>query len=218
MFCVITPIFDEAFKSVRGLIQDLKEQTYPNFQHILISNGKSPIIKKIIDLADDPRFLYIEIPHEQTPKLADVLVNIAKRRNYALENFKAERYFFFDADLLVQSKNFLEVMVDIHEKADIIISRIQMPNFLCVLPIFPIGQGKIDIANYSFSKKMAEKYKYPTEYPDLKKGVANDWIFYKQMISESHYFNDMIYAKKDGRKFYRNLSTRYHAEWMRGTL
>lgn len=218
MFCVITPIFDEAFRSVPGLIQDLKKQTYFDFQQILISNGPSPIIKRIIDQANDPRFIYTETPYEKTPKLEDILVNIAKRRNYALENFQGERYFFFDADLLVQSSNFFEVTVDIHGKADIIISKVQMPDSYFILPLQPIKHGHIDISNYSFSRKMAEKYKYPTDYPDLRNGIANDWRFYEQMINESHYFNDMIYAKKDGRNFYRNLSTRCYAEWMRGTL
>lgn len=214
MFCVITPIFDDTFKATSGLIQDLKEQTCPNFQHILISNGSSPIIQKIVNKADDPRFIYVEAPYESTPTLERLLINIAKRRNYAIENFKSERYFFFDADLLVQAKNFFAVMVDIHDKADIIISKILMPNN-AIYP-FALQMGFIDIANYSFSKRMAEKYKYPTDYPNFNQRIANDWRFYEQMKDESHYFNDMCYAKKDGRHFYRNISTRYQAEWMRG--
>lgn len=219
MFCIITPVFEEAFATVPGLIQDLKEQTYNNFQHVMISNGASPIIKKIIGQANDNRFIYVEAPHEETPKLENVLVNIAKRRNYATEKFEAERYFFFDADLLVYANNFFEVIFGLHEKADVILSKILLRDIPRVeLPIFPIKKGNIDIANYSFSKRMADKYKYCTHYPDLKNGIANDWAFYDQMKDEEHYFNDMCYAKKDGRALYRNLSTRYISERMRGTI
>jgi len=216
MFCIITPVFDEAFAAVPGLLQDLKDQTYKNFKHILISNGASPIIKNIVIAANDDRFIYVETPYEETPKLETILVNIAKRRNYAIENFKSERYFFFDADLLVYAHNFLDVVAGVHDKADVILSKILFKG-LIELPIFPIVKGKIDIANYSFSRKMAEKYKYSTCY-NLKNGIANDWAFYEQMKDESHYFNDMCYAKKDGRALYRNLSTRYTSERMRGTL
>lgn len=204
MFCIITPIFDEAFQSVIGLIQDLKEQTYSKFQHILISNGKSPIIKGIIEEVNDDRFTYVEYPYESTPGLVDILTNIAKRRNYALESFEAERYFFFDADLYVKAKSFLEVIADIHGIADVIVSKIVWSNG--ILPQEPICAGHIDIANYAFSKKMRNKYKYPTDY-NLGR-VANDWKFYDLMKNESHCINDMVYAIKDGRSLYKNLTAR----------
>jgi hypothetical protein len=213
MFCIITPVFDEAFISVKGLIQDLKEQTFGNFKHIFISNGKSGIIEKIINEANDGRFIYVERPYEQTPKTKDILINIAHRRNYAIDNFPAERYFFFDADLLITAKNFLEVISKVHDKADVILSKITL--WYHELPVWPICLGNIDIANYSFSKKVADLYEYPTDY-DCTKGIANDWRFYEKMINESHYINDMVYAKKDGRHCYRNLSSRYSDEVIKG--
>ncbi len=194
------------------MIQDLKEQTYTKFQHVFVSNGKSPLIERIIGKVNDLRFVYVEAPYEKTSGLVEILSNIAKRRNYCLENFEADRYFFFDADLYVKDSNFLQGIADIHNKADVIVSKIWMqlvPEI--TLPIHPIKRGNIDIANYSFSKNIRDKYKYPTDYPRLQEeGIGNDWRFYESLENESHYFNDTIYAIKDGRKLYRNLSTRYY--------
>lgn len=217
MFCIITPVFDAAFLAVDGLINDLKEQTFKDFKQILVSNGESKIIKKNVDRANDPRFIYLEYPFEKTISLEEVVTNIAKRRNYGIENCVADRYFFFDADLLLTNKGFLEKVSELHNQADVIISKVSM-GLLEVLPKTPIQKGAIDIANYSFSRKMAERYKYPTDYNLRDTGIANDWRFYEQMKDESHYFNDMIYAKKDGRAAYRNLSARFIDERMRGVL
>lgn len=216
MFCIITPVFDAAFLAVDGLINDLKEQTFSDFKQILVSNGESKIIKKNVIKADDSRFVYMEYPFEKVVSLEEIVTNIAKRRNYGIERCVADRYFFFDADLLLTRKDFLEKVNKLHERADVIISEILVG--MNVLPKPPIQKGNIDIANYSFSRKMAEKYKYPIDYNLKATGIANDWRFYEQMIGESHYFNDMIYAKKDGRAAYRNLSARFIDERMRGVL
>jgi hypothetical protein len=212
MFCIITPIFDEAFQATSGLIQDLKEQTYKDFQHVFISNGGSPIIEKIVKKAQDSRFIYAEYPKEETKNLESILVNIARRRNYTIANFKADRYFYFDADLLILEKTFLEVIAGLHDTAEIIISKVYLNDF--ILPFKPIKIGGIDIANYCFSKSIADRYDYPTEY-DITKGIANDWKFYDIIKKESQCFNDMCYARKDGRQLYRNLSAKYVAN-MRG--
>lgn len=208
MFCIITPVFNDAHRAVSGLINDLKEQTFEKFKHVLISNGPSLLIKAIVD---DDRFIYVEYPEEPTPTLHLLVENISRRKNYVFDNFHAERYFFFDADLLVQNRTFLQWTANNHDKADVIISRVS--TMYGELPQFPIQKGNIDIANYSVSRKMVEKYRYPTDC-DLSNGIANDWRFYSQMKDESHWFNDMCYARKDGRHSYKNLSTKF-GEWKR---
>lgn len=202
MFCIITPVFDGVFASIEPLISDLQNQTYRDFQHIMISNGTSPNIKEIIEKVNDNRFVYTEIPYEDTSKFPDLIVNLGKRRNFCIKTYIADRYFFFDADLLIIDNSFFEKIYEIHNKAELIISRINHPGMKRELPILPIQRGNIDIANYSFSRKIAERYDYPTDYNG---DVANDWRFFDQ-IKENVYFSNILYAIKDGRNTYINLS------------
>lgn len=207
MFIIITPVFDGCCASVGLLVQDLLRQTYTDFQQILISNGSSLMIKELIDKVNDNRFKYEEYyPFEETPTAPKLIENLGKRRNYCLKKFDAERYFFFDADLKVINDEFFSKIKEVHDKADIILSKV-----FChgrILPEMPIKKGNIDIANYSFSRKIAKKYDYPMEY-EQKTDISFDWRFYSKIKNEGNFFSDILYAHKDGHNSYKNLSSIY---------
>lgn len=205
-FCIITPIFDKAIDSALLLIKDLKNQTFQNFQQIFINNGESKI-KELLKEVNDERFVYTEYPYEETDSVQKLIANIGKRRNYCLKAFEADRYFFFDADLLITDINFLQEICKIHNKADIIISKMIIEP-LGIYPKLPIKKGSIDIGNYSFSKNIAKRHDYPTDF-SYTVGCANDWRFYEKIMCESHYFNDLCYAVKNGRSVYENLTYIY---------
>lgn len=202
MFCIITPVFEDAFRATKLLIKDLKKQTCQDFKHILISNGVSKEFTNLV--RDNDRLVHIEFDFEPTPDIFKLLVNLGKRRNYCLKHFDADRFFFFDADLLVTDSTFFEQIAEVHDKADIILSKTIVSGH--IFPEHPIQKCKIDISNYSFSNKIAKKYDYPTDCTD---DIANDWRFYERIKSESHYELDLVYAKKDGRSMYENLSKVY---------
>jgi hypothetical protein len=198
-FCIITPIFDGAAKATNLLIQDLQQQSYKNYCHVLISNGPSPEIKSLATI--DERILYVELPQEDTTLPTNLSINIGKRRHHCIKNIEAIRYFFFDADLKITDIKFLEKIKEIHEQADVILARIEYKEKF--LPIKPYSKGRIDIANYSFSSHIAKKYNYPTE-----PGMANDFRFYDSMRNEKHYLKVLpVYATKDGRPLYKTVST-----------
>jgi glycosyltransferase involved in cell wall biosynthesis len=206
MFCIITPIFDDALRAVNLLIKDLEKQTFKDFVHVLVSNGSSP---KIFDnLAHSERVQYIELPHQNTIETFDLVRNLGKRRNYCIKNIVADRYFFFDADLLITENTFLEKVKEAHDKADIIISKVEAYNY--ILPFGLLQKGQIDIANYSFSRAIAEKYDYPT---DCDGDVANDFRFYDKIRNESHYFLNLVFGKKDGRNIYETVSRRHRQDF-----
>ncbi len=198
MFCVITPIFDDAVEAAKLLTQDLQNQTYKDFTHVLISNGP---IKQTLKI-QDKRFVYEQYPFEKLNGLFELIANLGKRRNYCLKKFVADRYFFFDADLKVTDNDFFAKIKVIHDKADVIISKTIHKRR--ILPIPPYVNGTIDIANYSFTRNIVDKYDYPT---DCEGHIANDWRFYSRIKDESHFDSNVVYAIKDGRPMYRNLTS-----------
>lgn len=202
MFCIITPVFDDAYRSVNMLIKEMQYQTYGDFQHVMISNGPSPKVKAIIEKHKDERFVYEELPFVKTPEIPDLLANISKRRRFCLNKYEAGRYFFFDADLLIATNEFFESIKNIN--TDVIISKVQFSKKRILPQAFsPLYKfGEIDISNYSFSNKVARKY----EYPENRDG-GDAYRFYLSFSSEQQYFNDCVYAIKNGRLTYKNIRT-----------
>ena len=107
-FCIVTPVFDPALTAIKTLIADLQDQTFADFKHVLISNGRSPKIANLINKINkkDQRFIYDEITQEKILTSVDLLKNLGKRREFSLKKYIARRYLFFDADLKIIDKHF----------------------------------------------------------------------------------------------------------------
>lgn len=208
----ITPIFDGAAESTALLINALQKQTYPNFQNILISNGPSPIIKNLLDKVNDNRFIYNEYPQEDTPTVPQLMENLGKRRNFCLKNYVADRYFFFDADLKIIDTEFFNKIQVMHKRADVIISKLEF--YGAELPGPKLRRGEIDLGNYSVSRKIADKYDYPTKY-ESDNNVAFDWRFFSLVKNEGVYFSNILYAVKDGNNNYKTVSAKF-INWVMG--
>jgi glycosyltransferase involved in cell wall biosynthesis len=209
-YLVITPVFDACVNSAALLINALQKQTYTEFQHILISNGSSTIIKSLVNKVNDSRFIYSEYLEENTSTVPKLMENLGKRRNFCLKNYMADRYFFFDADLQIIDNEFFYNIHEIHEQADVIISKIDC--YGVEYPLMPMKRGNIDLANYSISRKMAEKYDYPTEYTK-ENNVAFDWRFFSLVKNEGIYFSNILYAVKDGNNTYKTVSSEF-IDWI----
>src|SRR5258708_1795581 len=160
--CVVTPIFDSALLSIKGLTHDLQQQTFPDFIHVLISNGPSPRIKAYVESLRDERFIYISLKRE-SQKADNLLANVGKRKNYGMKHFRAERYVFIDADSKVIDPTFIAKLYLSHRlfRKDIIIAQIKMGKEL--LPKFPLYIGNIDLTNYTFSRRIELHSHYPTK-------------------------------------------------------
>ncbi len=211
-FIIITPIFDQALESVKLLIDDLKRQSYKNFQHILISNGLSPETKKYIeDLSKtDKRFVYDEIDFEETPEWPYLLANLGKRRDYCLKKYTGERYLFMDADLKLLDNSYFLKLQKAHKKTkmDVILTLVEVDDGK-VLPIFPIKLSRIDMANFTFSKKIAKTYSYPTDF-DPEFSVGNDYRFFSKISNtENTILLNFISARRNGNKKYKTITEQY---------
>lgn len=207
--CIITPVFDPALPSLKLLIKDLKRQSVDHFIYICVSNGESPKIKKYIGLVSkkDGRFIYISTPPQKTPDWKTLLIDIGKRRNYALKKYKADRYVFIDADSQIVDKNYIAklFLIDRLTKKDIIITQTRLPD-ATILPIFPVYLGRIDITCYTFSQNIAVRYRFPQDINE-QYGIANDFRFFKIINSPTNTtFSPFIAVLKDSRPTYKKIS------------
>jgi len=208
-FIIITPVFDPAVSSLRLLIEDLQKQTFADFKHISLSNGVSERVKHLIHgvWLEDKRFVYYELPEEKTQSGVDILINLGKRREYALKEFDGERYIFMDADLKLLDEDYLKKLhkahVDTHK--DIILTLVKL-NKDIILPKFPIGYSHIDMANFTFSYAIAKKYNYPTDY-DASVGIGNDYRFFERISNEENtIILNFVSSMKDGYKNYKGVT------------
>jgi hypothetical protein len=210
--CVITPVFDPAYNSVKKLVAELQSQTNGDFFQVLISNGPSPKIKRLVEDLNkqDSRFLYDEIKKEKLKDSIELLVNLGKRREYCLKRYDAERYLFLDADIKLVEKDYFLNLQKAHNEArkDVLLTSVKMvvagneTNF----PVFPIKYGHIDIANYSFSFNLAKNYHYPTDY-DPRIGYGNDYRFFSAISNENNtVMLNFVSAIKDGNNTYRRFT------------
>jgi len=207
--CIITPIFDPALEAVRQLVNELKSQTYGNFFQVMISNGPSPHIKEFVfDVRKkDERFIYDEIEEEIVNNSKELLINLGKRREYCLKKYNAERYVFLDADVKLINNDYFLKLHKAHKeiKRDVLITLVKLGAEL-TLPIFPIRYGRIDMANFSFSKKIAKRFNYPTDF-DHDIGIGNDYRFFSMISHDDNTAILNFYSTiKDGNNSYKRLT------------
>ncbi|MCZ7592827.1 MAG: hypothetical protein M5U15_12080 [Kiritimatiellae bacterium] len=213
--CLITPVFDPALESLTKLVAAVKKQTLGDFIHVMVSNGPSPAIKGFIaNIArDDPRFIYDEIEEEPTGDSIAILLNLGKRRNYAMKNYEAVRYLFLDSDLKILDNDYFRKLHLAHAeiKRDVFVTQVQYAgrSKMVTLPIFPIQHSRLDIANYCFTRAIAETYNYPTDYI----GVFNDYRFFSMIATEHNTaILDFVSAERDGNASHTRLSESYREE------
>jgi hypothetical protein len=210
--CIITPVFDQAYESLRNLVRELRSQTYGSFFQVMISNGPSPRIKEFVfDLRKkDARFIYDEIEGEVINNSKELLINLGKRREYCLKKYDAKRYVFLDADVKIIDNDYFLKLHKAHKeiKRDILITLIKIfyQGRELTLPIFPILFSHIDMANFTFTKRIARKFSYPTDY-DSGIGIGNDYRFFSVISNEDNTaVLNFVSAIRDGNNSYRRLT------------
>lgn len=214
--CIITPIFNPALKSLRGLVEDLQKQTNKNFIHVIIANGQEEKILKYIEhvRVSDKRFVYDEIPfddrYKKSKKVEDVLSLNGIRRNFVMMKYDAKMYLNLGADFRITDDRIIEKLQSFFEesKKDIILleSNIKGDRY----PLYPINKhSHIDLTNYCYSKKIARKYKYPEDV-DPKFDVANDYRYFNKIINFK--ILEGSYGVKDGRNTYKSIEDLYHEQ------
>ncbi|HVY53041.1 MAG TPA: hypothetical protein VHA13_00795, partial [Gammaproteobacteria bacterium] len=172
------------------MISDLQRQTSADFCHIIISNGTSAKIKQLVEKIrrTDKRFIYDEIAQEPTTDHASLLINLGKRRRYCLEKYSASWYHFFDADAKIVDDDYikkLKAQVGKQPQYDIFVNRIIHHGKLSEFP------HDFDMANFSFSKKVAKNIPYPIDV-DPRFPTGNDWRYFTMISTptNTYFAND----------------------------
>ncbi len=170
----------------------------------------------------DPRFIYDEMEEEALNSPQKILINLGKRRNYGMKKYDADRYLFLDADIKLVDNDYFLKLYKAHTETgkDILLTLVQMydGNPDIILPIFPIKLTRIDLANYTFSRRIAKSINYPTDY-DPQIGIGNDYRFFTQISHENNTeLLNFMSAIRNGNKSYRSLSQLFKGNNLYGDL
>ncbi|HRN85887.1 MAG TPA: hypothetical protein PKU78_02420 [Candidatus Dojkabacteria bacterium] len=214
--CIITPVFDPCLKSLKGLIADLQYQTYENFIHVSIANGKEPKIHNLIEHVriNDKRFVYDEIPFDNSYKDSGLVENLliinGKRRNFVMSKYDALMYLNIGADFKLTDNQIFEKLHNTHmeTRKDIIILESEVAEKK--YPLYPINKHRhIDLTNFCYSKKLARTIPYPEDI-DPEFDVANDFRYFDKIANFK--VLEGIYGQKDGRNFYKTIEDIYNEQ------
>ncbi len=104
---IIVPIYNSE-KYIKKCIESLLNQTYEDYELLLINDGSTDITESIIDKYDDDRIKYYKTDNQ----------GIGKARNYGLEKSKGKYIVFVDSDDYVE-KNMIESLVNKIESDDL---------------------------------------------------------------------------------------------------
>lgn len=214
--CIITPVFDPCLKSLEGLINDLQLQSYRNFIHVSIANGKETKIHNLIEQVriNDKRFVYDEIPFDNNYKdsglVEDLLIINGKRRNFVMTKYDALMYLNIGADFKLTDNQIFEKLHKTHmeTRKDIIIleSEVDGKSY----PLYPINKHRhVDLTNFCYSKNIARSIPYPEDI-DPEFDVANDFRYFDKIANFK--VLEGIYGQKDGRNFYKTIEDIYNEQ------
>lgn len=108
---VITPTYNRG-EIIKETIQSVLNQTYHNFEYIIIDDGSTDNTKEIIQSFQDKRIKYINQQHVGTP---------ASGRNNGIKNAKGEFIAFLDSDDIWFPQKLEIQLKEFQKNADILI-------------------------------------------------------------------------------------------------
>ncbi len=206
--CFITPVFDGCLDSLQQLIDDFQKQHHSSWIHVCVSNGPSPRLKKFLDYVsrDDPRIMYLEMPFESQASPVELLINLGKRRNYAMDKSDALRYMFVDADSALSNRHFIAqlLMCDMFINKDLLMVHTQLGDR--VLPEFPINIGTMDMTNMVLSRSIAKKLNFPDDYDPNFHGVSDYRYFLRINTPHNTAFLPVMGCEKNTRRSYTSVA------------
>ena len=104
MISVLLPVFNSE-KYLRECIESILNQTYEDFELVIVDDGSIDNSGKIIEeyARKDPRIVFLKKENEKS---------ISKTRNFLLQHVRGEYFIFVDSDDIVD-KNFLKILLKI---------------------------------------------------------------------------------------------------------
>ncbi len=222
-FGLITPVFDGCLESLELVFQDIVNQTYTDWVWVLCSNGfsekicqfthiKNELLNKELNATNKlfrvfyPKIVYLYTRYEELPDGRAILANLGKRRNYCIKKMKSDYTFMIDADAKLLDINMFSIINDELKKTPKGLCIYKVVHDVGMLPIFPIGYGRIDMLNYCVRTSLAKKVGYPTMVHPTQPG--NDYWFFNRVYTETkgdYLFIDRVFGRHNGNNTYINL-------------
>jgi hypothetical protein len=222
-FGIITPVFDGCLESLELVFQDIIHQTYTDWVWVLCSNGYSKKISGFVNeknkllnrelsitgkllMIFDQRIIYLYTGYKELPDGQAILANVGKRRDYCIRKIRSDYIFMIDADAkLTDNDMFSTINAELLRcQKDLCIYKIT--HDVGMLPVFPIGYGRIDMLNYCVRTSLAQKVGYPTTVNPGQPG--NDYWFFNRIYTETngdYLFIDRVFGQHNGNNTYINL-------------
>lgn len=177
LISVITPCFNN-HKTISETIESVQQQTYPNFEHIIVDDGSQVPITETIQVDQYHKLTLIRQENK----------GVASARNTAVQYAQGKLLVFLDADDLID-KNYLAKVVTIFEQQ----SEISM--VACYIQEFGRSNHKIKINPFKLQNFYYHNSLFPsiicikrTDFekvggynPKLK--VCEDWDLYLKIAS-----------------------------------
>ncbi|MBD3248792.1 glycosyltransferase [Candidatus Woesearchaeota archaeon] len=146
---IITPTY-KRLSSLKESVNCVLNQTYDNWEHLIIADGHDPKVEEFIKGLNDDRIRYLST--ESTNFVGNF------QRNVGLKNAKGKFILFFDDDNLIY-ENYLKEMIMKFDADDIgyVICNIKYDNRIILAPKLPFIKCKVDTLNYMIRKDLIDK-------------------------------------------------------------
>ena len=97
MISIITSTFDRP-KLLKRCIESVQNQSYQDYEHIIVQDGKDPKTKKVVESYNDPKIRYFEIEH---------FGNHSRPKNFGTKQAKGEYLAYLDDDVALRPDHLL---------------------------------------------------------------------------------------------------------------
>jgi len=219
-FGIITPVFDGCLESLELLYQELGLQTHTDWVWMLCSNGFSEKLSRFVhannnnlssrgltnSLQRKCQLVYVYTDYEEEESVFSLLRNIGKRRDFCIRHMNTDYIFMIDADAKILDRRMFETISSELERNPRSICIYKVIHEDGVLPIFPIGYGRIDMLNFCVKGSLAREVGYPTTVKPEAPG--NDFWYFDRAYKASggdYIFIDKVFCQHNGNNRYVSL-------------
>ena len=180
---VVMPVYNTPDEVLKEAVESILNQTYKDFELLIINNGSCSDIKTVIDKYSDSRIKYYEIKENH---------GVAAARNLGIEKMSGEYYAVMDSDDIA-SPDRLEKQVQIFEaEPDVLLCASWFKRFPEEVVVkAPLKPGLLDFLKRDFlghSTVMIrignkKEFLYKEEYE-----VCDDIEFYSRLIMKGRFY------------------------------
>ncbi len=170
-FSIIIPTYNRA-NLINALLQGFINQTYKNFEIIIVDDGSVDNTEFVVNSYHESRFKYFKKPNG----------GVSSARNFGLKKAKGNYINFFDSDDLVYANHLQEAFkfFSLNKDAEII--------------IFDYDWGNRIQTKY---KTISNRYKYPNNAIKKKNYISTNCIFFLANIANKIKFNEVLTISED---------------------